>query len=352
MSKVSCAHLSSAASSVNLSLLGSQYTNLLFQSKQLGLSGRFAEVKKAYTMANTLLGDIPKVTPSSKVVGDLAQFIVGLKISPEELINNAATLPLPQSVVEYFQGALGPPPGGFPEPFRTNVLKGRPMKDGREMFDGRPGAELEPYDFTAAEAKLKKAYGDTRITKKEVLSHALYPKVFKDFMESEKTYGKGIIERMPTHLFLRPLSEGEEAHLHLGAGKDYYIRLSSIDKFNEDLGTRVVTLEVNGEKWFIRTADTVTILQTTAGGTSAPKRREKKDPTEKGSVGTPMPGVIVAVSVKEGDQVEEGQALFKLSAMKMETEIKAPIAGVVTRVTVAINESVEGDDLLALIVSE
>lgn len=331
-------------------IIDSQYTNLLFQSKQLGLSGRFAEVKKAYQMANILLGDIPKVTPSSKVVGDLAQAFLNLKISPEELVDNASNLPLPQSVVEYFQGALGPPPGGFPEPFRTNVLKGRPLKDGRAMFEGRPGAELKSYDFTTAEANLKKAYGDTRITKKEVLSHALYPKVFKDFMEFEKTYGKGIIEKLPTHLFLRPLSEGEEAHLHLGPGKDYYIRLSSIDKFNEDLGTRVVTLEVNGEKWFIRTPDTVTTLQSTMVGGAAPKRREKKDPTEKGSVGTPMPGMIVAVSVKEGDEVKEGQTLFKLSAMKMETEIKAPMAGVVTRVTVEQNDSVEGDDLLALII--
>lgn len=150
---------------------GGQYTNLLFQSKQLGLSGRFAEVKKAYALANKLLGDIPKVTPSSKVVGDLAQFIVGMKISEEELIANAATLPIPGSVVEYFQGALGPPPGGFPEPFRTNVLKGRPLEDGRPCFEGRPGAELPDYDFKEAEKNLKEAYGDARIGFKEVLSH-------------------------------------------------------------------------------------------------------------------------------------------------------------------------------------
>jgi pyruvate carboxylase len=288
----------------------------------------------------------------ANLLSDLAQFIVGLKISPEELVENAATLPLPQSVVEYFQGALGPPPGGYPEPFRTNVLKGRPLKDGRAMFEGRPGAELPDYDFKTAEANLKQAYGDQRITTKEVLSHALYPKVFKDFMEFEKTYGKGVIEKLPTHLFLRPLSEGEESHLNLGKGKDYYIRLVDIEKYNSDLGTRVVTLEVNGERWFIRTPDTVTTLESTMGGAAAPKRREKKDPTEKGSIGTPMPGVIVGVNVEVGDEVKEGQTLFKLSAMKMETEIKAPIAGTVSRVTVEQNNSVEADDLLALIISE
>ena len=328
---------------------GGQYTNLLFQSKQLGLSGRFAEVKKAYEQANKLLGDIPKVTPSSKTVGDLAQFIVGLKISPEELVADAANLPLPNSVVEYFQGALGPPPGGFPEPFRTNVLKGRPLKDGRPCFTGRPGAELPPYDFEEAEKNLKEAYGSSRITFKEVLSHALYPQVFKDYLAFEKVYGD--IEKLPTHMFLRPMTTGEESHLHLGPGKDYYIRLAGIDEFDKNLGTRTVTLEVNGEKWFIRTPDTVTTLETSGGG-AAPKRRAKKDPTSKGSIGTPMPGVIVAVNVEEGDEVKEGQTLFKLSAMKMETEIKATISGKVIKVTVGESDNVEGDDLLAEIVAD
>ena len=164
---------------------GGQYTNLLFQSKQLGLSGRFAEVKEAYALSNRLLGDIPKVTPSSKVVGDLAQFIVGLKITPEELVGNASTLSLPNSVVQYMQGALGRPPFGFPEPFRTNVLKGRPLQDGRTCFGNRPGAELQPYDFEESEKILKEAYGKSRITIKEVLSHALYPKVFKEYLAFE-----------------------------------------------------------------------------------------------------------------------------------------------------------------------
>ena len=188
-------------------------------------------MKKAYALANKLLGDIPKVTPSSKTVGDLAQFLVTTKTSEEDLINNAATLPLPNSVVEYFQGALGPPPGGYPEPFRTNVLKGRTLKDGRDRFEGRPGSELPPYDFEAATKNLKEAFGDKRIGHKEVLSHALYPQVFKDYLAFEKTYGK--IDKLPTHLFLRPMEVGEESHLHLAPGKDYYIKLDNIDQFDE-----------------------------------------------------------------------------------------------------------------------
>lgn len=178
----------------------------------------------------------------------------------------------------------------------------------------------------------------------------MYPKVFKEFLAHEKQYGS--IDKLPTHMFLRPMEVGEESHLHLGKGKDYYIRLASIDGLDKDLGTRTVTLEVNGEKWFIRTPDTVTQLEseTSSGGGRSLKRREKKDPTNKGSIGTPMPGQIVAVNVKEGDDVEEGQTLFKLSAMKMETEIKASVSGKVTRVLVAQSDSVEGDDLLAEIV--
>lgn len=324
---------------------GGQYTNLLFQSEQLGLSGRFAEVKEAYKEANLAMGDIPKVTPSSKAVGDLAQFMIQIKLTPAELVENAATLPLPNSVVQYFQGALGPPPGGFPEPLRTNVIKGRSLADGSQYFTGRPGAVLPPYDFEAAETLLKEAYGDARITFRDVLSHALYPNVFKGWMAWEKEYGA--IDELPTNVFLRPLKPGDEVMVSVGPGKDYYIRLAHIDNYDEDTGTRSVTLEVNGERWYISTPDTVTPDQETraAGGGGKMNRREKADPTNKGSIGCPMPGVIVNVNVAEGDKVEKGHTLFKLSAMKMETEIKAPIAGIVKRLLVK-GGTVEGNDLL------
>ena len=330
--------------------------------------GQFEEVKKAYALANKLLGgksidiiflmtydvhiscsflfdlqDIPKVTPSSKTVGDLSQFIVTTKISEEELVNNASTLPLPNSVVEYFQGALGSPPGGYPEPFRSNVLKGRCLP-----IYGRPGSELPSYDFVSTTQSLKEAYGDKRITSKDVLSYALYPQVFKDLIAFEKLYGN--ISQLPTHLFLRPMVQGEERHLHLGRGKDYYIKLDNIDNFDEDLGTRTVALLVNGEHWYIRTTDTVTTIgSTTEGGPAAPKRRVKKDPTNKGDVGAAMPGQIVEVFVEKDCEVEEGQTLFKLSAMKMETEIKAPVGGIVSKVLVQNGETVEANDLLAVI---
>lgn len=287
--------------------------------------------------------DIPKVTPSSKTVGDLAQFIVTTKISEEELVSNASTLPLPNSVVEYMQGALGYPPGGYPQPFRSNVLKGRCLP-----FCGRPGCELPSYDFVSTTQSLKEAYGDKRITFKDMLSYALYPKVFKDFIAFEKLYGN--ISKLPTHLFLRPMVQGEERHLHLDSGKDYYIKVDNIDNFDEDLGTRTVTLQVNGEHWFIRTPDTVTTVGSSIeAGPAAPKRRVKKDPTNKGDIGAAMPGQIVEVLIEKDREVKEGQTLFKLSAMKMETEIKAPIGGVVSKVLVENGDSVEANDLLAVI---
>ena len=177
-----------------------------------------------------MLGDIPKVTPSSKVVGDLAQFLVTTKVAEDDLVDNAATLPLPNSVVQYMQGALGCPPGDFPEPFRSNVLKGRSLADGRDRFEGRPGSELPSYDFESAEKNLREAFGVKRITHKEVLSHALYPEVFKAYLAFEKTYGK--IDKLPTHMFLRPMAIGEESHFHLGPGKDYFIKLDNITELN------------------------------------------------------------------------------------------------------------------------
>ena len=172
--------------------------------------------------------------------------------------------------------------------------------------------------------------------------------MFKDFIAFEKLYGN--ISKLPTHLFLRPMVQGEERHLHLDRGKDYYIKLDNIDNFDEDLGTRTVTLLVNGEHWFVRTPDTVTIIGSSieAGG-PAPKRRVKKDPTNKGDIGAAMPGQILEVFVEKDCEVKEGQTLFKLSAMKMETEIKAPVGGVVSKVLVENGDSVEANDLLAVI---
>jgi pyruvate carboxylase len=327
---------------------GGQYTNLLFQSKQLGLAGRFSEVKKAYRAANLLLGDIPKVTPSSKTVGDLAQFMVSQNLSPAEVLERAEKLPLPASVVEYFQGALGVPPFGFPEPLRSRVLAGRPLANGAACYAGRPGADLKPYDFDAAAASLRKAYGEGAISDKDVLSHAMYPGVFKDWKTFAAVYGK--VAPLPTHVFLNPMEVGDEVAYQDMPGRRTYLKLAGISGINPETGSRDVTFEVNGERWFIATTDDGPAAGSAGSAAAASARRPKADPTAPGDVGSPMPGVIVDVKVHVGMKVREGEPLFTLSAMKMETSIKAPKSGTLAKLTVNPGDSVNADDLLASIV--
>jgi len=218
---------------------GGQYTNLLYQSRQLGLTDKWPEIKKKYAEANFVLGDIPKVTPSSKVVGDLAQFMVSQGLNMHSVVEQADTLAFPESVVQYLRGDIGIPPGGFPEPLRSKVLKSR----GLSPVAGRPGASLKPYNFDVAEVQLKEKYGDKYITNKDVLSHALYPNVFIDWKNYEVVYGQ--VGQLPTHLFLNPLEEGNEVELQLDEGRAYIIRCLSIGSVDAD-GRRLVSFEVNG----------------------------------------------------------------------------------------------------------
>lgn len=308
---------------------GGQYTNLLFQSKQLGLTGRWTEIKRKYAEANVVLGDIPKVTPSSKVVGDLAQFMVAQNLEANDILDKADTLAFPDSVVNYLRGDIGVPPGGFPEPLRTKVLEGRDLK----AVDGRPGSFLPDYDFDKSRKFLVERYGEANVREEEILSYALYPKVYTEWKDFEKTFGK--VGKLSTHLFLNPMTLGEEVDLDLGKGKDRIIKLVAIDDVSED-GTRTVIFDVNGEPWYMPVTD-----QTIESGDAV---REKA--TEPGQVGAPMTGVVVGLKVKVGDEVSEGYAVATLSAMKMETSIPATASGLVKRVTVNVGDKVNGDDLI------
>jgi pyruvate carboxylase len=310
-------------------LLDRQYTNLLYQSRQLGLTDKWPEIKRKYAEANMVLGDIPKVTPSSKVVGDLAQFMVAQNLSPHQVDDQAETLAFPQSVVEYLRGEIGIPPGGFPEPLRSKVLRSR----GLEALDGRPGASLADYNFDKAEKQLKEKFGAKFINEKDVLSHALYPNVFTEWKEYESIYGE--VSKLPSDLFLSPMKEGDEVEFDMKKGELVIIKLVSITPPRED-GQRTCTFEINGERWLMSVTD-----QSVAS--EADVRRKASGPNE---VGSPMPGVIVKLQVKEGDTVEEGEPLATLSAMKMETVIPASRSGVVRHVAVNIGDKVEGDDLL------
>ena len=317
---------------------GGQYTNLLYQSRQLGLTDKWPQIKRKYAEANHVLGDIPKVTPSSKVVGDLAQFMVSQDLESQEVVDQAETLAFPESVVQYLRGEIGIPPGGFPEPLRSKVMSSR----GIEGLDGRPGASLPDYDFDEAEILLKEKYGARYITEKDVLSHALYPNVFSEWKEFESIYGE--VSKLATDLFLSPLKEGDEVEIELRprrGGQRVIVKLVSITPPRED-GSRTVTFEVNGERWYMPVTD-LNVIQ------DADVRRKASGP---GEVGSPMPGVIVGLKVKEGDVVQEGEALATLSAMKMETVIPATQSGVVKHIAVNVGDKVEGDDLLVEIETE
>lgn len=311
---------------------GGQYTNLLFQSKQLGLTEKWPQIKRKYAEANMILGDIPKVTPSSKVVGDLAQFMVAQNLEAKDVAEQSETLAFPDSVISYLKGDIGIPPGGFPEPLRSKVLSSR----GLEPVEGRPGKFLKEYDFEEERESLEKMYGKTNISEKDLLSYALYPNVFKDWKDFEKIYGA--VGRLPTHLFLNQMKVGEEVDLDMGPGQSLLIKLVSIQEASED-GTRIVIFEVNGEQMYM----SVTDLSTADAG----KIREKAGAI--GTVGSPMSGVIVGLKVKAGDLVKEGETVATLSAMKMETSIPATSSGTVTRIVVNVGDKVEGDDLLVVI---
>ncbi|GKT89370.1 LOW QUALITY PROTEIN: putative pyruvate carboxylase [Colletotrichum tofieldiae] len=311
---------------------GGQLTNMMFQASQLGLGTQWAETKKAYEHANDLLGDIVKVTPTSKVVGDLAQFMVSNKLTAEDVKARAGELDFPGSVLEFLEGLMGQPYGGFPEPLRSNALRGR------RKLDKRPGLFLEPVDFTKVKRELHKKFGGP-VTECDIAAYVMYPKVFEDYKKFIQKYGD--LSVLPTKYFLSRPEIGEEFHVELEKGKVLILKLLAIGPLSENTGQREVFYEMNGEVRQVTVDDNKASVENVT--------RAKADPTDSSQVGAPMAGVLVELRVKDGSDVKKGDPIAVLSAMKMEMVISAPHNGKVSTLQVKEGDSVDGSDLVCRI---
>jgi pyruvate carboxylase len=309
---------------------GGQYTNLRQQSKSLGLEHRWPEVCEAYATANRLVGDIVKVTPSSKVVGDLALFLVTNKLSEADVMNATVPLSFPRSVVEMMQGLLGEPEGGWPRRFQDIVLKSAHV----EPIVGRPGASMPPADFETA-AKEIRAKTQREPSEEDVLSYLLYPQVYLDFQKHVAQFGD--TSRIPTSNFFYGLQPGEEASIEIERGKTLIVKFLTMGEVRED-GTRTVFYELNGQPRAVNVVD--------RSVSSTIKRNPKADPDNAAHIASPMPGKVSTVAVRAGQPVKKGERLLSIEAMKMETAVYSPRDAKVGEIHVEAGAAVESKDLL------
>ncbi|KAG8916074.1 pyruvate carboxylase [Tulasnella sp. 417] len=283
---------------------GGQYTNLMFQASQLGLGTQWSEIKRKYIEANKLCGDIIKVTPSSKVVGDFAQWMTSNNLTAQDVVDRAETLDFPTSVVEFFQGYLGQPVGGFPEPLRSKVIRNKPK------IEARPGESMAPLDLRKIKQELRAKFGK-HITDVDVASYCMYPKVFEEYQGFLSRYGD--LSVLPTRYFLGRPTVGEEMHISIEKGKMLIIRLMATGALIDGTGSRDVWFEVNGEVRAVPVEDKNAAVDTVT------REKASSDP---GSVGAPMSGVVIEVRVKEGQEVKKGDVLCVQSAMKAPPKAK------------------------------
>ncbi len=309
---------------------GGQYTNLEPQVISIGLGARFQEVKEMYKKVNDMLGDLVKVTPSSKMVGDLAIFMVQNDLTPENIVEKGEPLTFPDSVVSYFKGMMGQPPCGFPEDLQRIVLKGE------EPITCRPGELLEPVDFDAVREEVEKIYPNP--TMREIISYCIYPKVVQEYWEHSKEYG--YLMRMGSHVFFNGLALGETNKINIEDGKTLVIRYLGLGDANDD-GTRNVVFELNGNRREVAVPD--------ANAKVTGKQVVMADPQNKSHTGASIPGMVTKVNVKPGDHVEENQVVAVIEAMKMETSVVARMPGTVDEVLVKEGDNVKAGELLITI---
>jgi pyruvate carboxylase len=310
---------------------GGQYTNLKEQAEAMGLGGRWPEIARMYADVNRAFGDIIKVTPSSKAVGDLALYLISRDMSVKDLesLPPDHQLTFPDSVVDMFMGSLGEPEGGWPPKLQQIILRGRkPNK-------GRPGERLQPADLEQAAATVTEKTGSS--TRTDLMSYLMYPDVFEKFAIARAQYGE--LDILPTPQFFYPLQETEEVTIELEPGKTLIIRLLTVGEPRPD-GMRTVFFELNGQPREVEVRD--------KSSKAAASVRRKADQAKKGDVGAPMPGAVTMLHVKTGQQVRKGDRLLVMDAMKMQTTVYAPVDGIIKEI-VNPRDTVEARDLLLTI---
>jgi len=311
---------------------GGQFTNLKEQARSLGLETRWHEVAQAYADANALFGDIVKVTPSSKVVGDMALMMVSQDLTTKDVADPARDISFPASVVSMFKGDLGQPPGGWPEGLKAKALKGE------AGYVERPGSLLPAADLAAERAAVEAAV-DRKVTEAELSSYLMYPKVFVDFAHVEAQYGP--VSRLPTPAYFYGLPVGEELQVDLEPGVTLVIDTLAQSEADED-GMVTVFFELNGQPRRIKVPDR-------SHGAVGKAARPKADPTKPGHVSAPMPGVISVVAVEVGQVIEAGDNLMSIEAMKMESVLHAEQGGKVMEVLAKPGDQIDAKDLLVVL---
>ncbi|GGL90779.1 pyruvate carboxylase [Pseudooceanicola nanhaiensis] len=308
---------------------GGQFTNLKAQARSMGLEDRWHEVAQTYADVNKMFGDIVKVTPSSKVVGDMALMMVSQGLTRAEVENPDKDVSFPDSVIDMMRGNLGQPPGGFPEAIVKKALKGeKPLTD-------RPGKHLKPVDLEAKRKEISEKLDGVEIDDEDLNAYLMYPKVFEEYARRHEVYGP--VRCLPTRTFFYGMEPEEEITAEIDPGKTLEIRLQTVGTVQDDGEVRVF-FELNGQPRIIRVPDRK------AGATSA--ARPKADPSNPAHVAAPMPGVVASVSVQAGAEVSEGDLLLTIEAMKMETGLHADRDGVVKAVHVSAGGQIDAKDLL------
>lgn len=310
---------------------GGQFTNLKEQARSLGLETRWHEVAQAYADANQMFGDIVKVTPSSKVVGDMALMMVSQDLAVEDVVNPEKDVSFPESVVSMLRGDLGQPPLGWPEGLQKKVLKGE------KPYTVRPGSLLAETDIEAERAAIEEKL-ERKVTDFELASYLMYPKVFTDYALAAETYGP--VSVIPTPNYFYGLPAGEELFVDLEKGKTLVIVNQAIGIAN-DKGMVTVFFELNGQPRRIKVPDRT-------HGAAAGAVRRKAEAGSPAHIGAPMPGVVSTVAVSSGHKVKAGDVLLSIEAMKMETAIHADRDGVVAEVLVKAGDQIDAKDLLVV----